>query len=142
MHAVYLSTFNVAVDAREITTEIRVFEDDLRDVIRDFHGTYIDTSSQLFVEKVGEYFNEHAIIKGDHYKIEFEVYELTRAGDSYRIKCRGATPTPAKSLEFAVDYFLELFPTQQNVLNLTNGDQRWYYIFKKGKEQLIIPLNS
>jgi len=112
-HAIYLSTIKMEVKSDEISITIKVFEDDLRDALRSHHGYVIDTTSTSFNEEIESYFEKHVI--------NFSTYRSS-----------------IERLHIKLDYFMELFPTQQNVLHLINKDQTKYHIFKKGNEQLSL----
>lgn len=135
-HAIYLSTLKLEVEEQAVRITIKVFEDDLRDALRAHHGHLIDTTSSTFHEEVKGYFDSHLSI-GKHMDLTIEGVSLI--GDSYVV-----TAVDQQQLDTSIlieaDYFMELFPTQQNVLHLVHGDNTKYHIFKKGKGALEISL--
>ena len=118
-HAIYLSTLEINVDQNEIEVVIKVFEDDLRDALRNFHSRIMDTSAVLFPDYVAQYFDIHLEIKNGEMLIEPYQNSVKLVGDSYQIKMSAQIVEPIMLLQIQADYFMELFPTQQNVLNLT-----------------------
>ena len=140
VHAVYLSTVQATIGSNQTEIVIRVFEDDLRDALRNRFKTVIDTSSVEFETQVKTYLDEHFICKGDA-QIEMILIDLELIGDSYRVVMTG-THNEVRSFEVTANYFFELFPTQQNVIHLQKGDMKKYFIFKKGKESFTFTLSD
>lgn len=135
-HAIYLSTLKMEVQEQGVQITIKVFEDDLRDVLRSYHGYVIDTTSTTFVEEIDAYFTNHLKIGKS---LEHSVDNVSLVGDSFVISA-SINQALAASVEIEADYFMELFPTQQNVLHFVHGEETKYHIFKKGKGALEISL--
>lgn len=135
-HAIYLSTLKVEVDEQAVQITIKVFEDDLRDALRAHHGHVIDTTSASFQAEVKAYFDRHLSIGQD---MDLTIERVSLIGDSYVITGVDDQKIDG-SLQIEADYFMELFPTQQNVLHLVHGDNTKYHIFKKGKGALEVSL--
>lgn len=133
-HAIYLSTIKIEVQEEVVQITIKVFEDDLRDAMRAHHGFVIDTSSATFVEEVQEYFTNHLSIGSD---MSIATRSVSLVGDSYVITAFGIQQIES-FIRIEADYFMELFPTQQNILHFIHGEVIKYHIFKKGKEAIEI----
>lgn len=140
-HAIYLSTINVDLDERVISAEIKVFEDDLRDALRADFGAPIDTASYDFLENAFTYFDKHVKIEINKERVDFNPVTIQRVGESYHFIMKSDIIKPISLLTFDVDYFLELFPVQQNVLHVKSGDEQWFHIFKKGKQKYSLKIN-
>lgn len=136
IHALYLSTIKIEVQEDGLDMTIKVFEDDLRDALRAYHGHVVDTSSTSFQVEVESYFTAHISIAEE---LEIAVSSVELVGDSYVISASGTSMLDS-SFDIEANYFMELFPTQQNVLHFVNGDQTKYHIFKKGKGSFEITL--
>lgn len=141
-HALYLSTFQLTISDDTIKGEIKVFEDDFRDALRGFRGSPIDTASADFRPLADAYFDKNIQILNYSEQLAFNVIDINKVGDSYHISYSCEQFEKINELTFKVDYFLELFPTQQNVLHVKCEDKQWYHIFKKGKEELSLNISS
>lgn len=141
-HAVYISTINVIVLDNQLEVNIKVFEDDLRDALKNYYKETIDTSHVDFIEKVKSYFEKHLVISMGDVPIDWLNAEIRRVGDSYQYDMQSSHFLIQNEVKIKADYFLELFPTQQNILQLKHKDQRWYFIFKKGKEMFEVILSD
>lgn len=135
-HAIYLSTLKMEVKEQGIEITIKVFEDDLRDALRAHHGHIIDTTSASFQEEVDVYFTHHLNLGKE---MDFAVSDVSLVGDSFVITAADLQQLDS-SVSIEASYFMELFPTQQNVLHFIHGEQTKYHIFKKGKGALEISL--
>lgn len=135
-HAIYLSTLKMDVQEQGVQMTIKVFEDDLRDALRAHHGYVIDTTSASFIDEVESYFVDH--IKIDR-SLKYAVDHVSLVGDSFVISA-SSSQILDDTIEIEADYFMELFPTQQNVLHFVHGEDTKYHIFKKGKGTLEISL--
>jgi|GEM_PF-2123286 len=131
-HAVYLSTMELALVEGEVNMVIKVFEDDLRDALRGYHGHVIDTSGISFDQEVAAYMNHHISFDYGHEELAFKCTRVVLVGDSYQVTMETFSEILDAELSISADYFMELFPTQQNVLHLVDGDTQKYHIFKKG----------
>ena len=72
--------------------------------------------------------------KIDDQRIKLTLKDVKLVGESYRLSMTSSQPDIGDEISVIADYFIELFPTQQNVLSLKHFHGKNYYIFKKGKE--------
>lgn len=130
-HAIYISTLDISENAEGLNVLIKVFEDDLRDAMRDFHGHIIDVEAQSFEQEVSQYFEEHLKIVLDKNIQSLQLLSIELVGESYQVDFI-LPKSSFTSVSIEATYFFDLFPTQQNVLNLQLGGKKKYHIFKKG----------
>lgn len=130
-HAIYLSTIEITKENDDLNIVIKVFEDDLRDALRNFHNQLIDPDDAMFEGQVEEYFRAHLKLAADSNQLDAQLIALRLVGDSYQVEFSAAMDDIAKEIEIEVSYFYELFPTQQNVLNMNLGHVKKYHIFKR-----------
>ena len=139
-HAIYLSTIRIHDEDDHLIMQVNIFEDDLRDALRDHHGEVIDTSALDFEIRVNDYMKEHLVINlNDDIRL-LVVKDVIRVGDTYQV---AYSPIPVSSIAkiaLEADYLMELFPMQQNILQLEYQDHQYYHIFKKGSSYSEIVL--
>ena len=141
-HAVYLSTIKVISQDNRVEIYLNIFEDDLRDAIRNHRGTYVDTASTDFVPSVNSYLLSHFSVSDGIEPMPLEVHEVKRIGDAYQVVFYPLAESFNTKILFKADYLMELFPTQQNILQMEFGEQKYYHIFRKGKERTTIQLTD
>jgi len=135
-HAIYISVLDIQIEESEFRIEIKVFEDDLKDALRPFMLT------DEFESAVQSYFDEKLSISSNDQVIELELLESRIVGDSRRISMTANLSGEIDQLEIRADYFMELFPDQQNILKLNFQGQKRYYIFKKQGEAVILKFSD
>jgi len=129
-HAIYISTmyFDLCEDHADV--EVRVFEDDLRSVIRNHTGEIPDTSSALFSDQVLSYFRKYLSTTHKDHVVEWQLKDLELVGDSYRVYLTGDLSSAATStIQIAAPYFSEVFPNQKNILKFTHGEDKEFFVF-------------
>ncbi len=121
-HAIYLSLIEMEVHDQMANLKVKVFTDDLQNAIRNADKGYKYESEISFVEGnallVENYFRKHLMI-GQNSQIEFKSSELV--GDSYWINFQANVLDPNK-FEVKADYFMEIYPTQQNIIIVQSGE--------------------
>jgi hypothetical protein len=114
--------------------EIKVFEDDLQDALRNYGGSSVKDSI------LTAYFNEYVSLTVDREEVWMELEEFSLEGDSYFIRFVHRE-LPVETLLLSVPYFMELFPAQQNILKCDLGKQRVYHIFSKPDETYTVQVS-
>lgn len=143
-HALYLAV--VQLDHSETQAParitIKVFEDDLRDAIRAaFPGEYqvgpIASFCNIHARPIERYFRQHlqCAINGDPAVPEFRSGKL--AQDVYLLEFVLPCPERWTRVQLQADFFMELFPTQSNVLHLLHGSDKRFGRLTKGLATVI-----
>jgi len=133
-HAIYLSTIDMKIMDSKIALEVRVFEDDLRDVLRAHRGYRVDTTSLTFLTAIDDYFTIHLDIRHAEDKVSLSCTAAKLVGDSYQLSFIGEFNPSEEGWQIKADYFMEVFATQQNVIDMQYPTSNLYHIFKKGSE--------
>ncbi len=124
-HAVYISV--VEIEAKEI--RVKVFSDDLRDAIRNYAGITSDSSITNYCDRnqkeIQQYFSEKLSLFINGTKIPYQFQEASEEGDSYWITFSFATVPEWKSIKVEDRHFMELFPTQSNIIKVNWPDLRF-----------------
>ncbi len=126
-HAIYLSLIEIEQQDGKTEMVVKVFADDLQDAIRNMDGSLEIESETLFVQNnydlVSSYFANHLQLTNTRDSIGYKLTEGELVGDSYQVKF--IFEMPWQKLSIKANYFMELFPTQQNIVIVTsNGLKR------------------
>lgn len=133
-HAIYLSTTTVTLEEGGFDIKVSVFEDDLRDVLRNYTGNIVDPMDTLkFNQAIQSYFSEMITIELPHEKLELNLNQREFTGTSYELYFHSdlSEQKIEGNVKVVMNYFYELFPTQQNVLRYSCAQVNEYHIFKK-----------
>ena len=135
-HALYLSMTEIQLNADGTgEIEIKVFSDDLQNALKNYSGTYQPADLQNFFSKnkalAAEYFGAHLhlLLNEDIIKYQLVNYEIEN--DAHFITFQFRNPLDANRLSLEADFFMELFPTQTNVVKVNRAGEQYYYKFTK-----------
>lgn len=131
-HALYLGTIQVKYegDSAVAHLELKVFSDDLQSAIRNAYETFKPGPiSDLFTENqplIETYFGEHLQVEING---SIQVLQLThheQLNDAHLLKFELKSPSVWNQLELTADFFMELFPTQTNVVSVSYLQQKQF----------------
>ena len=126
-HAFYVSV--IEIDVRDESTEVRVkvFSDDLQAALRNAFGeTAIGEMDQLcadHLQDIGNYFETHLRLEMNDQLLRLEAAKCEQLTDAHWLTFEAASSATAQ-LSIQADFFMELFPTQTQMVHIANGDQR------------------
>lgn len=125
-HAIYLSV----VEISEGRVSIKVFSDDLQDVIRNYSEQTIHSDLDEFVstneEQINAYFNDKLKLRINGKLAAFDLIDSMKENDAHFLNFTFESDSIWKKLEVEGSYFTELFPGQINVLTISKGDKKHY----------------
>lgn len=133
-HALYLSVSEVKLQPEGISTiRIKVFSDDLQNAIRNFSAQYQHASLQEFFEKnerlIMQYFQEHLQLSINGRPVRYTYQSHTVEQDAHFITYRFNWEGEAAKISMEADFFMELFPTQTNIVKVQQQDEQLYFKF-------------
>ncbi len=133
-HAIYLSLTEVEMAEGAFNFKMKVFSDDLRDALKNHQpNTYKPSNLQEFFslnkDLANQYFGEHFQLSTGGKQQALQVKGAIIEGDAHFINFSCAVPKDFKELTIKADFFMELFPTQINVVKVKNGAQIQYLKF-------------
>jgi len=133
-HAIYLSLTDIEIVEGEAKLKVKVFSDDLRDALKNYQSTeYKPADLQNFFSLnqslADDYFSKHFQLQVEDEPIAIKVKEFSIEGDAHFINFSCVLPQNIKNITVKADFFMELFPTQTNVLKVKNGAQTQYLKF-------------
>ena len=136
-HDIHVTLTRMAVDSAAIVSRVRLFKDDLQAGLAKFHhlpkldlGTSKDTDS-LF----SAYLAERVWVEADGVRLTGTVQASGVEADEQGqpmiwFVVEYAVAAPPKKLGIRNDLLFEMFPSQQNIVNLLNvGDDKRYSLY-------------
>jgi len=144
-HAFYLAVVQLDHAAGGITAQvtIKVFTDDMQDALRNaFPDEFQPVATDAFCERLGDqagrYFDRHfnCVINGEERPMNLQRCELQN--DVYLLQFELSCPADWRELEVKADFFMELFPSQTNVLSILHGEEKGYFRLTKGAEACTV----
>jgi len=138
-HAIYISVVELNHDpiTLESSVSVKVFQDDLKDIIRNFNADYNPAQREDFVEKnqldIAAYFKENLVFKTNDQVGDLEFVSSEIENDAYFLNFKIKSFDPLKKIEVVADFFTELFPDQSNVLTIKNGEKKYFARLTKSK---------
>jgi hypothetical protein len=136
-HALYLSMTEVDIEQGSIKVVIKVFSDDLRDALKN-HAPAAYRPADL-----SRFFSNNKTIAEDYFKDKLKLYAdksrlaltlegHTVAGDAHFLTYQSHYTTSIKSFSADATFFMELFPTQVNVVKINSGESAHFLKFTHG----------
>jgi hypothetical protein len=133
-HALYLSVSEVKLQPEgKSTIRIKVFSDDLQNAIRNYSSAYQHDGLQEFFEKnerlIMQYFQEHLQMSINGKPVRYSYQEHSVEQDAHFITYRFSWEGEATKISMEADFFMELFPTQTNIIKVQQQDEQFYFKF-------------
>lgn len=138
-HALYLGTIQLKHEAGEdhAHMHIKVFSDDLQSAIRNASADFqIGPLSNLFEKNealIKAYFRQHTNIIINGQLTTPTLSKWDQQNDVHLLTFELSCPTQWQEVEFKANFFMELFPTQSNVVSIMNGEHRQFARLNKQK---------
>ena len=145
-HAFYLSVVEVAQESnRRATVRVKVFSDDLQDVLRNFadeSGLKLDTKMTSSNDLLAKYFNKHLQLKVNEQSLVLALDKVVIENDATFLTFDAARQQVEwLSIDIHAPYFTELFPAQINTFKIATDGQVYYGKTSKGAPSYRINLN-
>jgi hypothetical protein len=142
-HALYLSVIHIDYAKLDSTASIkmRVFADDLVNVLKNEYGVgkIVDSPSfcQTFNANLELYFNAHfqCLINEKAYPLSLKNCE--RLEEVYQLEFLMDCPADWQATSINADLFMELFPTQSNIIKIQYLEHKRFGRSVRGKETLF-----
>lgn len=125
LHAIYISV--IEIDTDQQTVAVKVFQDDFRDALRNLDSKrYKPSNIQLNRDLALEYFAKKLTLRtAGGKKLLLRFQEIEEVGDIYWVYFTYNQSVKDK-LEVKATVFLELFPTQQNIVTVQKADKKYF----------------
>lgn len=116
---------------------IKVFSDDLQSAVRNSSADFqAGPLSNLFEKNealIRAYFRQHTHITINGQLIAPTLSKWEQQNDVHLLTFELSCPTQWQEVEFKANFFMELFPTQSNVVSIMNGERRQFARLNKQK---------
>ena len=127
-HAIYLSFTEIDVEAQ--TIRIKVFSDDLENVLRNFDSSFNPRGTTDFLngnEQILEhYFKKKLLITIDNQSQVLTYASATVENDAHFLRFEFPNHPTIDKIKIKADFFMELFPSQSNVVQVNKGQEKRY----------------
>lgn len=144
-HAIYIGVIQVLHDASAASAEVnvKVFTDDMQNALRNAFKNYEVIPEERICarqqELLAAYFAEHLTFDVNGTGVEMNLKSCTKENDVYWLTFDISCPPQWSKLRVEADFFMELFPTQSNMVSLHHGGERRFFRLTKGAaEQEIV----
>lgn len=135
-HAIYLSVSEVSLskDNGQSHINIKIFSDDFENILRLYNkGKLPATDICAKQGLVLSYFTKNMPIKIDDKYIKLQWSGCEKVGDSLSLRFSFAHASNGKELKIKATFFTELFPSQQNIIQIKReGLASRFLKFKEG----------
>lgn len=133
-HALYLSMTEITFTASGAgIVRIKVFSDDLQNALKNFSDTYKPEDLYHFFGKnqslATEYFKAHFQLSINGGKVNYQLSDFQIENDAHFITFQFIPPSAVQSIRLEADFFMELFPTQTNVVKVSKAGKPYYFKF-------------
>ncbi|MEM7656286.1 MAG: DUF6702 family protein [Bacteroidota bacterium] len=132
-HGMYLSTIQGEISEEQLSLNIKVFADDWQDALRasfpdkGMVSGYADCHSHL--EEASDYLQKHLQLFQAGERLRWEWQTCKQRQDVLLIQVQAKLSTPWKEGAIQADFLMELFSTQNNVVQITRlADQKQCYL--------------
>ncbi len=137
-HAFYLSTVQITHQPPETMAniEVKVFKDDFVDILRNAFADFDPTGWVALCEhtqdQITTYFRDHfrASINGEE-NWTLQLTDCQEEREIYWLTFSVACPGNWEKVNLTADYFMELFPSQSNIVSVKHGEQKRFLRFTR-----------
>lgn len=145
LHGIYLSVVQIDHPAQgdEAAILIKVFTDDLQDVIRAaYPGEIRPAQGAQFISDnsalIGSYFQQHLSCRfnaGDAASLQW--ISGTPENEVYWLKFTLQVPKKWRELSIKAPFFTEVFPAQSNIIQLLHGSEKRFARLTKSEDEAL-----
>jgi hypothetical protein len=133
-HGIYLSLSEVSLSKSQSLIKIKIFSDDFENILRLYNNGKLSSTDICAKESlILSYFTKNMPIKINDKFIKLQWSGCEKIGDSLALQFSFDNPTDGKELKIKATFFTELFPSQQNIIQIkTEGSANRFLKFKEG----------
>ena len=141
-HAIYISVvkINHKPGTTEATLNMRVFQDDLKNVLRHEYGYESISEKPTFCADYAPYiqlyFSEQLRLQVNNTPVSLTYASGEAVEDVYQLSFRLDCPDRWRTLHIEAPYFSELFPDQSNIFHVESLPKKGFGRITRGQEAL------
>jgi len=131
-HAIYLSVIQIQQNApgEPADMQVKVFKNDLESALRNAFPDYVPVPLSdiypQYADQIEAYFGRHLLVTINGTRQRASLHNCRAEGDTFWLDMRLPDAGAWHRLDVKADFFMELFPTQSNVLNVSVGGQQQF----------------
>lgn len=137
-HGIYISVIEVEKSAGDFngSVKVKVFVDDLEDAIHNHSNNKKSYRSgcQSNESELKAYFEEHLVFNVNKEPKKIELLNCERLEDSLWLNFKFDQKTTWNKVDIVADYFMELFPTQSNIVSIDDGTGKQFSRLNKSQQ--------
>ena len=135
-HGIYLSVSEVSLSKgkNQSLIKIKIFLDDFENILRLYNKGKLSSTDICAKESlILSYFTKNMPIKINDKYIKLQWSGCEKIGDSLALHFSFDNPSDGKELKIKATFFTELFPSQQNIIQIKKlGSSNRFLKFKEG----------
>lgn len=128
-HAIYLSVVELT-HSETPTLTIKVFTNDLQDIIRNYSTKYVPKSEDEFIaanrKLIEDYFQKNLLIQVNEKAAQIQLRKTMQESDVHFLYFSMNADANWVSLEVIGAFFTELFPIQSNIFTLDYKEKKYF----------------
>lgn len=142
LHAIYIGFVQITPinDTGSFALEIRVFQDDFQDALRNLAGKTVlikpDRPTPNLEHWISTYFNQHIELMIDREATQFTFQSIEAVNEVYILKFQFENNSKWQTLSLKADFLMELYPQQSNVVKLVHQEQTYHFRLTAKKTQM------
>ena len=127
-HAFYLSVIEIRHEAGvdSVEVKVKVFTDDLYTaLLNEDSGLQHSGLSDFYTEHksaVEKYFMRHLQLAVNEMPLDLQIAQVAEEADALWISISATTPARWRKLVIEADYFMEVYPTQSQMVHIRESD--------------------
>ncbi len=140
-HAIYIGVIQVLHEeqAAKATVNVKVFKDDMQNALRNAFDNYevipLDDICARQEDLLADYFADHLLFLVNGKAVKTTLENCSVENDVYWLTFDMPCPAQWNKLSVEADFFMELFPTQSNMVSLHHGEERRFFRLTKGEAE-------
>jgi len=140
LHKYYVSVTEITYkkDANQLEIIMRVFPDDIENVIHDEYEIEADLSKRETKEFLYRYIYEKFHLWTGEGELAYEILGTTEKDDFLVILLQAETPENMHEIIVKNTILQDMFEVQKNLIHFFNGDNKQSYILEKGNPEVEI----
>ena len=141
-HAIYISVIEIdhAQKRPELLLRIKIFSDDLDDVIKNAAGVSMGLKEGKdpgpFVKELEQYILQKVSLTLNQSKLHPKIRHIEQNGDTHWIQLGVGCPEEWEELRVKTNLLTELFPTQANIVRVNHGSEKRFARLTKNRPEI------
>ena len=143
-HAVYIAVVEINHKLNENTADLKlkIFTNDFEAALKNMYQKDLrfesDSSIVSQTELIENYFFEKLKLMINQNSQQISLKEANLVGESIVLNFKLQCPEEWQSLEIYADLLMELFPTQSNIISITNGAEKQFLKLSVDKKSGVV----